>query len=281
MKAIIGMDGSKYSEWALGWLGTMPFRIVPRVTAIHAMDLNSARAPLFTHPSISGYEPDVGEAMHILETRAKQVEADTKHKMKEMEVNGSVRVEQGPIAQALLKHAGDTALIIVGSRGLDAVDRFILGSASTTITLHASSPVLIVKEPPHPLRRILFATDGSPASGKALQFLLKQFKATSDGKPLVVLLVHVMPFLRYTAVKEAGEKLLAQDAAKLEKAGYRVRQFPQVGPAAEEIMKVVNREQPDLIVMGAKGRSAVARFLQGSVSLKLVQQTACSVLVVR
>jgi nucleotide-binding universal stress UspA family protein len=46
-------------------------------------------------------------------------------------------------------------------------------------------------------------------------------------------------------------------------------------------MKVVNIEQPDLIVMGAKGRTAVARFLQGSVSLKLVQQPACSVLVVR
>ena len=281
MKAVIGMDGSKYSEWALGWLGAMPFRITPRVTAIHAMDLNSARAPLFTHPAISGYEPDVGEAIHFLEARAKQVETGTKQRMKEMELTGSVRVEQGPIAQKLLKHAGETALIVVGSRGLDAVDRFILGSASTTITLHASSPVLIVKEPPHPLRRILLATDGSASSGKALQFLLKQFKAKGEGDPLMILLVHVMPFLRYTAVKEKGERLLAQEAAKLEKAGYRVRQFPCVGPAAEEIMKVVNREQPDLIVTGAKGRSAVARFLQGSVSMNLVQQSACSVLVVR
>ena len=281
MKAVVGMDGSKYSEWALGWFGAMPFRITPRVTAIHAMDLNSARAPLFTHPSISGYEPDVGEAIHLLEARAKQVETGTKQRMKEMELTGSVRVEQGPIAQALLKHAGETALIVVGSRGLDAVDRFILGSASTTVTLHASSPVLIVKEPPHPLRRILFATDGSASSGKALQFLLKQFKAIGEGDPLMILLVHVMPFFRYTAVKEKGERLLAQEAAKLEKAGYRVRQFPCVGPAAEEIMKVVSLEQPDLIVTGAKGRSAVARFLQGSVSMKLVQQSACSVLVVR
>jgi nucleotide-binding universal stress UspA family protein len=46
-------------------------------------------------------------------------------------------------------------------------------------------------------------------------------------------------------------------------------------------MKVVNREQPDLLVTGAKGRSAVTRFLQGNVSMKLAQQSACSVLVVR
>jgi nucleotide-binding universal stress UspA family protein len=46
-------------------------------------------------------------------------------------------------------------------------------------------------------------------------------------------------------------------------------------------MKVVNREQPDLLVTGTKGRSAVTRFLQGSVSMKLAQLSACSVLVVR
>ncbi|MDH4154078.1 MAG: universal stress protein [Nitrospira sp.] len=281
MKVVIGMDGSKYSEWALDWVGKMPFRAAPRVAAIHSIDLNSARVPALTYPSISGYEPDIGEAIHLLESRAKQVELSTKKRLSALGLTGTVRVEQGPIAQALLKHAGSTALIVVGSRGLDAIDRFMLGSVSTAVTLHATTPVLIVKEPPHSPQRILFATDGSAASGKALQFLLKRFKASADGKPLVILLVHVMPFLRYTAVKEAGEQLLAQEAAKLEKIGYRVRQFPRVGPAAEEIMKVVNLEQPDLIVTGAKGRGAIARFLQGSVSLKLVQQTACSVLVVR
>ncbi len=83
-----------------------------------------------------------------------------------------------------------------------------------------------------------------------------------------------MPLLRYIVVMEAGEKLLAQDADKLEKVGYRVGQFPRVGPAAEETMKVVNCEQPDMTITGAKGRGAGARFLQGSVSIKLVQQSA-------
>lgn len=192
-----------------------------------------------------------------------------------------MRVVQDKIAQALIEQASHKGLIVVGSRGLDAINRLVLGSVSTTVTLHASCPVLIVKEPPQTLRRMLVATDGSPSSKKALQFMAKQFTAKPEAKPLVILLVHVMPFLRYTMVKEAGEQLLAQEAAKLEKVGYRVRQFPCVGPAAEEIMKVVNHEQPDLIVTGAKGRGAVARFLQGSVSTKLVQQSACSVLVVR
>jgi len=45
----------------------------------------------------------------------------------------------------------------------------------------------------------------------------------------------------------------------------------------------VNRaiQHADLIVMGAKGLGAVARFLLGSVSTRVVQQANCSVLVVR
>ncbi|MDH4301106.1 MAG: universal stress protein [Nitrospira sp.] len=281
MKAVIGVDGSKYSEWALGWLGEMPFRMAPRVTAIHAMDLQSVRPSFIVQPVVSGYEPDEGEAIHILESRAKQVEAETKRRFVKLGIKGSVRIVQDKIAQALIELAGHKGLIVVGSHGLDAIDRFMLGSVSTTVTLHASCPVLIVKEPPQTLRRLLVATDGSPSSKTALQFLVKQLAVNPKSKPLVILLVHVMPFLRYTMVKEAGEQLLAQQAATLEQVGYRVRQIPCVGPAAEEIMKVANREQPDLIVTGAKGRSAVTRFLQGSVSMKLVQQSPCSVLVVR
>ncbi len=281
MKAVVGIDGSKYGEWALEWLAKLPFRTVPSVVGVHGLDFQSEPAPFLTHPSISGFEPDTGEVAHFLESRAQRVVTEMRQRLKGLGLKGSVRVEFDAIANALLKYAGRNGLLVMGSRGLGTLDRFMMGSVSTAVTLHASSPVLVVKEAAKPIRRILFATDGSPASEKARQFLIKQFRIQQDSEPIVILLVHVMPFLRYTVVKEAGEKLLAQEAAKLEKAGYRVRQFPLVGPAADEILKVVGREQPDLVVTGAKGRSAMARFLQGSVSIKIVQRSDCSVLVVR
>ncbi len=281
MKTVVGIDGSKYGEWALEWLVKLPFRTVPSVVGVHGLDLQSEPAPFLTHPSISGLEPDAGEAAHFLESRAKRVVTETQQRLKGLGLKGTVRVEHEAIANALLKYAGRNGLVVVGSRGLGTLDRFMMGSVSTAVTLHASCPVLVVKEAAKPIRRILFATDGSPASEKARQFLTKQFRIQQDTDPVVILLVHVMPYLRYPVVKEAGEKLLAQETAKLEKAGYRVREFPRVGPAGDEIMKVVGREQPDLIVTGAKGRSAVTRFLQGSVSIKIVQRSDCSVLVVR
>lgn len=66
-----------------------------------------------------------------------------------------------------------------------------------------------------------------------------------EAKPRMILLIPVMPFLCYTVVKEAEERMLAQEATMLEKATYRVRQCPCVGAAAEEIVQVVNREQSD------------------------------------
>lgn len=281
MKAVVGIDGSKYGEWAVEWLAELPFRTVPNVVGVHGLDLQSEPVPFVTHPSISGFEPDAGEAAHLLESRAQRVVAETQQRLKRLGLKGSVRVEHEAIANALLKRAGSNGLLVVGSRGLNALDRFMMGSVSTAVTLHASCPVLVVKEAAKPVRRILFATDGSPASEKARQFLIKQFNIKPATEPVVILLVHVMPFLRYAVEKEAGEKLLVQETAKLEKAGYRVREFPCVGSAGDEIIKLVGREQPDLIVIGAKGRSAVTRFLQGSVSIKIVQRSDCSVLVVR
>ncbi|TMQ31328.1 MAG: universal stress protein [Nitrospirae bacterium] len=46
-------------------------------------------------------------------------------------------------------------------------------------------------------------------------------------------------------------------------------------------MQVVSKHQADLIVMGTKGLSAIARVFLGSVSTRVVQHANYSVLVVR
>jgi nucleotide-binding universal stress UspA family protein len=281
MRVVLGVDGSKYSDWATGWLAKMPFRSAPTVIAVHGVDLHALRAPFMVQPTIAGNERFIEEEVRRLEKRAKTTVADTKQRMADLALSGSARIERGPIARMLLKHARPGALVVVGSRGLDAMDRFMLGSISTYVTLHAPCSVLIVKEPAQTLRRILFATDGSSSSRKALGFLTTHFQVKPGTDPIAILLVHVMPFLRYPEIKEAGQRLLDHEAKRLERAGYRVTEYARLGRPAEEILKVARREKPDLIVTGAKGLGAVARFLLGSVSIKLVQQSSHSVLVVR
>jgi nucleotide-binding universal stress UspA family protein len=177
-------------------------------------------------------------------------------------------------------------LLVVGSQGLDALDRFMLGSVSTKLIHHATCPVLVVKNEAVPLRRITLATDGSDASAQALEFVLTKFQPDrSTGKggraPIHVSVIHVMPFLKYPELKEAGHKLIEQSVQKLIKAGFTAEAVCQLGKPAEVIMKVASKHHADLIVMGAKGLGAIARFLLGSVSTRVVQHANCSVLVVR
>ncbi|MCG3774585.1 MAG: putative universal stress protein [Nitrospira sp.] len=68
---------------------------------------------------------------------------------------------------------------------------------------------------------------------------------------------------------------------KLVKAGFTAEPLCYLGNPAEEIIKAASRQKVDLIVMGAKGLGAIARFLLGSVSTRVVQHATSSVLVVR
>lgn len=281
MKVILGVDGSKHGRWATQWAAALPFAAPPKVTAVHVLDLASLRAPFIVQPVVVGNEPFIREEVRRLERQAKRVTADTAALLESLKVPGQVRSIQGPVAPTLVKQAGRGCLVLLGARGLGALDRFLLGSVSTQVTLHSRSSVLIVKEAPRRLRRILLATDGSKASDKALRFVLKEFRPKADGQAIEVIVLHVMPFLKYPEVREAGSALLRRYAARLAKAGYQVRELTQLGQPADEIIKVSDHQQADLIVSGAKGLGAVARFVLGSVSTKLVQHSSRSVLVVR
>ena len=205
------------------------------------------------------------------------------------------------MASVILKRApNQDGLLVVCSKGLDPLDRFLLGSASRKLVEHATCPVLVVKGEAVPLPWIILATDGSTASAKALAFVLNKFqpdRSTGEGErgPIHVSVVHVrtpsplapitvkspIPWIKYPGLKEVGSKLVEQSVEKLIKAGFTAEPLRPLGKPAEEIMKVASEHQTDLIVMGAKGLGAVDRFLLGSVSARVVQHANCAVLIVR
>ncbi|MGH7251278.1 MAG: universal stress protein [Nitrospiraceae bacterium] len=283
MKIVLGMDGSKYGRWAAEWVARMPFDTPPRVTAVHVVDLASLRAPMVIQP-LGAIGPLVQAEARRLQARAKRVVAETKTLLSSLDLQEKVITEKGAIAPTILKHvAGRGDLLVVGARGLDALDRFMLGSISTKVTLHAPCSVLVVKQPPRPIRRILLATDGSKWSDKALKFLLQKLQpdGPSETDKVEVLVMHVLPSFAHTVAGVMGTRLVHRYAERLAKAGYRMREMARSGHVADEIVKAADRQKTDLIVVGARGLGAGARFFLGSVSTRVVQHSSCSVLVVR
>jgi nucleotide-binding universal stress UspA family protein len=286
MNVLVATDGSKYGRWGLNWVATLPFVESPRVTALHVLDLRTLRA--LRGPFLSRVEGEryLQEEIQRMEARSAKVLKEAKQQLASLKLKGTARKEQGAVARTILKRAPKRdGLLVVGSQGLGALDRFMLGSVSTNLIQHATCPVLVVKGEELPLRRITLATDGSEASAKALAFVLAKFQPdSSTGKagrvPIHVSVIHVMQFSNYQLLKEAW-KLLKQSVRRLIQAGFAAEAFCLSGNPAQEIMKAAAKQHADLIVMGAQGLGAIARFLIGSVSTRVVQHSSCSVLVVR
>ena len=287
MKVLVATDGSKYGGWALNWAAKLPFIEPPRVTALHVLDVAALRAPFLAQPVMAGTERYIQEEIKRMEARSVKTLQEARRQLASLKLKGTVRKEQGAVAPTILKQAPKRdGLLVVGSQGLDALDRFMLGSVSTNLIHHATCPVLVVKGEASPLRRIILATDGSDASAKALKFVLSKFqpdRSTGKGRrvPIQICVLHVMPVVMYPGLEAASKTLLEQNVQKLTKAGFTAEPLCYLGNPAEEIMKAASQQQADLIVMGAKGLGAIARFLIGSVSTRVVQHANCAVLVVR
>ncbi len=285
MNVLVATDGSKYGKWALQWVAQLPLAEAPTVKVLHVVDTGALRAPFVAQPVIVGTERYIRAEIARMEAHAKKTKQDAADLIKTLHLSGRVVVERGGVAATIVKHAKrGVQLVAIGSRGLDALDRFMLGSVSTHAMHHLSCPVLVVREAPRSIRQVVLAIDGSAPSKKAAQYLVRSMRPWEDSpdqEPVTVTVVHAMPFLKYPELREAGKAVVEQCANQLARAGYLVEQAPKLGNPADEILNVAQQRRADLIVTGAKGLGAIGRFLLGSVSTRVVQHANCSVLVVR
>ncbi len=129
------------------------------------------------------------------------------------------------------------------------------------------------------MRKMLLPVDGSKPSERAVRHVVELHAA---GMALRVLLLHVQPEwapARSSEEEKEGKRLHVQaaDAATrrarslLETAGIPYESRMLVGSAAQAIVKLARKSGCSHIVMGMRGRGALARVVIGSVSLKTLQ----------
>ena len=129
------------------------------------------------------------------------------------------------------------------------------------------------------MQSILVAVDGSRPSERAVRHVVAQHES---GMSLRVLLVNVqLPWApaRSREEESEGKRLHARAAARatrsarvlLERSKVPYKSRVLVGDEAASIVKLARAQRCDQIVMGMRGRSAVARLVLGSVSLKTLQ----------
>ncbi|HTR33375.1 MAG TPA: universal stress protein [Gaiellaceae bacterium] len=142
------------------------------------------------------------------------------------------------------------------------------------------------------MKPILLATDGSPSAAEATREAIAL--AHELGVPLIATAVqHVtMPAYGYygwpdvysellQAEDEHVHKVLAETAELASEAGIVCETVPLEGAVAEQICALAAERDVELVVLGAHGWGAVRRLVFGSVSLGVLHEAPCPVLIAR
>jgi len=143
---------------------------------------------------------------------------------------------------------------------------------------------------------ILVGTDGSEESIKAVEYAA----SLAIDKGYEVLLVHVVamdpripPSIWVTPeieardrkfiedLRKAAENMLNDIAKKLKEIGVNVRTRIEFGDPAEQILRIADEENVNMIVLGVRGISRWKKILMGSVSEKVADEAKVPVMIVR
>jgi nucleotide-binding universal stress UspA family protein len=193
-------------------------------------------------------------------------------------------VERGPAAPALVRHAhGPAALVVLGSRGLSATDRVLLGSTTHDVLHGTVAPVLVVPagQEPRDLRRIVVGVDGAPGSHEAV--LLAGSIALQTGAQIVA--VHATDLARHHQTDRAehtawvSERLEGPWTGDLAARGVDLRTVVTDAEPTGALVAIADDEDADLIVVGRARRSLAPPWHVGSATAFLTRHAGRPVLI--
>jgi nucleotide-binding universal stress UspA family protein len=281
LKIILADDGSKHAQAAIQTLNKLPFEKGTSILVV-------------------GVVPPIQATSHVIWQQRLE---NTKIMLKRDGIVVSTELIAGYPAETLLR-IGERErpdLMVLGAKGLRATLGILLGGVAQQIVEYGSWPTLVVRHPYQEIHKILLASDGSPSS-KCAENFLKRLRLAIDSEITVMNILppeeHLTPesenleqalqvsessreLLTMDSIPDAVKKILEETCANLSAVYPATHCLLRKGDAATELLDFAQKEKINLIVAGSRGLSPVSAWLLGSVSRKLVHYATCSVLLVK
>jgi nucleotide-binding universal stress UspA family protein len=291
MRVLIAVDGSTGAAEAVSLARSMAWPDGSRLRLVSVVELEAFMSSL----------PRPGTARPVLESEiAAYFEGEQRRIVELLSPAHEVEavVLRGRPATSIVEEARGFGadIVIVGSRGHGAIAKLILGSVSAEVVDHAPSPVLVAKRPG--LSHVVLATDDSPPA-RAAEDIVASWRVF-EGLPVDVISVAeavrpltsgIAPGFQRQAreayaqeldvAAEVAERVAGDAAGRLREAGRLAEAMIRSGDPAGEIIALAERRDADLLVLGSRGRTAIAEIVLGSVARNVLTGTDASVLVVR
>lgn len=262
---VVGIDGSRCAILAAKWAATEAAARQVELRLVHVVadadtELRAAQ-----------------QALTVAAAAARTVEA--------VEVETAVAV--GRPHSSLLSQSHSATMVVVGSVGVGFLPRMLLGSTAAALAAGASCPVALVRED-HRVRPrsapVIVGVNGTHLDDTLVGASIHEARIRGTH----VLAVRAEYSIRRDphgdrelGVADNFEEEIRGRAERWQTAirGVHVDTLVRQGSAAEELSTLSRHGQ--LLVVGSRGRGAVAGTVLGSTSQSLIYHARCSVLVYR
>ncbi len=298
MRIVLGVDGSEGARWATALVGVLPFAPPVEVHMVAAVDVPEPAFTSLTPMARRAYGAARATTRREAEAAAlKALEGAAEHLEGRAAI--STQLKHGGAGTALVEAAAlrRAELIAMGSRGIGPVKELLLGSVSHQVVRCAPCSVLIARAAVPAMQRILVAVDGSVHAAAALDvirdLLLPRdvtvhlcsvaeepiFGPGHTGRSAEEVEAALRTIAEIGAV--GARQVLDDSRARLADEGCTVTTTLRAGHPVDHLLAEIRAVRPDLVLLGAKGRTSAKTAALGSVAQMVLKYAACSVLVVR
>lgn len=289
---VVGVDGSARDEQVVRWAAAAALRRGVGLHAVHAQEsMATAYAPVgfgMDAPLLTQAGDEVDDS-----TEVRQHVQDILDGLPE-QPSFTFSAPWNTGSQALLECESRAQMIVMGSARKKGLTRFLLGSTSLTVAMHATCPVVVVGPDGVPEHRglLVVGVDGSRDSSKALRFAMTS--ASCWGGRVRAVATWNMAVINGYVVTEPDSAEWQQTVSDLERRVEAVvAEVRASDPRLQEVEVEVEvrhgrpvtelvraSEEADVVVVGSRGRGGVAGALLGSVSQGVLAEAHCPVAVI-
>jgi nucleotide-binding universal stress UspA family protein len=285
---VAAIDRSPSSRQVLDRAARLAVQSGARLTVLHVVPLGALER---MHQLLS--DDASAETARMIDHARREVQQMADEISVAFGIPVDVQVPRGRVLDECQRLADSTNadLLVLGSKGMHPVRRWLLGATSERILCRTTRPVLVVKQPANaPYRRCLIPIDFSEHALVAV----REARRVAPEAEQVLLHIAEVPFagkLSQAGVSDAVMRRLqasAHDQARIRMAEFiqrvdhhdtRRRTVIEHGEVPSTIADAESEHACDLVVMGKRGMSLADDMLLGSVTRHVLVRASADVLI--